>query len=234
MSEPYILTENLSKTFEAPAGIIEAVKKVDLEVEPGEFISVTGPTGSGKTTLLNLIAGLTTPSEGRIFIDGRYLGSLNHRELSRFRGEKIGFIFQFASLIPSLTVLENVALPGLLVKNESKEAILKRAGELLSLVGMAAKEKSLPAELSGGEQRRAAIVRALINQPQLILADEPTGDLDEETEVKVIDLLHQLNREKRATFVLVTHNSALAARGDRLFEMSKGVLTARKTARKKK
>ncbi len=222
-----VWAENLSKVYETPFGKIEAVKKVNLEVKKGEFVSIIGPTGSGKTTLLNLIGGLTVPTEGLIFIDGCYLGGLGDEEISRFRGEKIGFIFQFASLIPSLTVLENVCLPSFLLRKRSKEAILTRAKMLIERVGLSGNEASLPFCLSGGEQRLAAIARSLINQPELILADEPTGDLDEETEVKVIDLLHQLNYEEKITFILVTHNLKLAARGNHLFEMREGKLTER-------
>lgn len=224
MSKPHILTKELTKVFETADGVVEAVKKVDLEVGWGEFVSIIGPTGSGKTTLLNLIGGLTTPSEGLVFIGELHLGSLSDQALSRLRGEKVGFIYQFPSLIPSLTVQENAALPALLLGKEPRKAAIKRAEEILALVGMEAKKDSYPSQLSGGEQRKAAIARAFINEPELILADEPTGDLDEGTEHEMIELFHRLNREERITFILVTHNTQLAVRGDRLLRMRGGVL----------
>lgn len=224
MSETYILTENLSKTFETAAGKIEAVREVNLEIRRGEFVSIVGPTGSGKSTLLNLIGAMTRPSEGMVFMDDCYLGGLADRELSSFRGRKIGFIFQFASLIPSLTVVENVSLPAWIIGMKSKETTAVKAQELLDLVGLSDKTRSFSAELSGGEQRRVAIARAFINDPGLILADEPTADLDEQTEVEIFDLLHQYNREKKITFVLVTHNSVLAGKGDHLYFMKNGNL----------
>jgi ABC-type lipoprotein export system ATPase subunit len=221
-ADTHIVMENLSKIFETAAGEITAVKNINLRVRKGDFVTITGPNGSGKTTLLNLIGGMTEPSDGLILIEGLCLEELTDGQLSRFRGEKIGFIFQFASLIPSLTVLENVCLPAFLTNKEPKKTVIKRATAYIEQLGLANKIESRPAQLSGGQQRRAAIARALINEPGIILADEPTGDIDEETGTEIIEMLHRINRERDVTVFLATHNSKIASTGGLRLKMKDG------------
>ncbi|RME63181.1 MAG: ABC transporter ATP-binding protein [Nitrospirae bacterium] len=203
---------------------IKAVDNVSFEVKKGEFVSIVGHSGSGKTTLMSLLGGLTRPDSGEVIIDGQNIWQMDDDHLSEFRNEKMSFIYQFSSLISTLNVLENVLLPTAFSKNKDPEAV-ERAVELLNMVGLGDRLKSMPSELSGGQQRRAAIVRAFIKNPLVVLADEPTGDLDEETEREVMELFKKINRERGITFVMVTHNTELARQADRQFRMSNGVLS---------
>ncbi len=221
-----IKTEHLCKSYKIGDQVIEAVKGVDLEIERGKFVSIVGHSGSGKTTLLSLIGGLTKPTHGKVYIDGVDIWKLSDEELSELRNKKIGFMFQFSSLIPTLNALENVMLPVAFGKGTNGD-VERRAKELLELVGLGRRMYNTPSQLSGGEQRRVAIARALMNDPDIILADEPTGDLDRETEEEVMELFLKINRDFGKTFVMVTHNPALAKRTDVTFTMENGSIIAR-------
>lgn len=203
---------------------IEAVRGVSLKVEAGEFVSIVGHSGSGKSTLLSMIGGLARPTRGAVMIDGIDLWSRDDDFRSEVRNQKIGFVFQFASLIPTLTSAENVVLPHLFNGTGVTREALDDALRLLGLLGLAEKADSYPNELSGGQQRRVAIARALMNRPRIILADEPTGDLDEETEAEVMDLLRGASREYDAAFLLVTHNRSIAQSADRTLHLKHGSL----------
>ncbi len=218
-----IEVKNLVKTYKLDGDVIEAVNNVDLGIEKGDFISIVGHSGSGKTTLLNLIGGLTKPDSGSVLIDNTDIWSMSDDKLSELRNEKMNFIFQFSSLIPTLNVIENVILPTTFSRTK-QEAIHDYANELLEMVELKDKMKAYPSQLSGGQQRRAAIARAFINRPEIVLADEPTGDLDEETEVEIMDLFKKMNDDKGITFILVTHSSDIAKQCKKHFRMSKGVL----------
>jgi putative ABC transport system ATP-binding protein/lipoprotein-releasing system ATP-binding protein len=211
----------VSKHYQLGSVTVKAVERATLEVSAGDFLTITGRSGSGKTTLLSLIGGLTNPTSGQVKVFGQALDDLADAAISTLRAERIGFAFQFASLIPTLTALDNVRLPGLFA---SRPVNLGKAAELLSWVGLADKRASYPAELSGGQQARVALARALANHPDLLLADEPTGNLDVETEWEVLSLLRELNRERGTTVVLVTHNPELARYGNRHLIMQRGEL----------
>jgi ABC-type lipoprotein export system ATPase subunit len=221
-----IKTEHLCKSYRIGDQVIEAVKGVGLEIERGRFVSIVGHSGSGKTTLLSLIGGLTRPTHGKVYIDGVDIWELSDEELSELRNRKIGFMFQFSSLIPTLNALENVMLPVAFGRSSNGD-VEKRAKELLELVGLKHRMYSTPSQLSGGEQRRVAITRALMNDPDIILADEPTGDLDRENEEEIMDLFLKINRDFGKTFVMVTHNPELAKRTDVTFTMENGSIIAR-------
>jgi len=223
-----IEAKGLTKRYFIGSEEIRAVDNVSLSIKKGEFVSIVGHSGSGKTTLLSLLGGLTRPDTGSINIDGIDILSLNDNELSEYRNEKVSFIYQFSSLIPTLTALENVILPTIFSKKKiggegnSSRNLIDKAKELLSLVGLKDKFNAYPSQLSGGQQRRVAIARAFINDPELVLADEPTGDLDEDTEKEVMDLFERFNREMGITFILVTHNRELAKGAKRRFQMISG------------
>ncbi len=214
---------NLSKQYLVNDKPVIALDKVDLTVDKGDFVVILGHSGSGKTTLLSLIGGLTTPDTGEVSVEGVENWHQSDEALSTMRNQKIGFIFQFASLIPTLTVLENILLPlsfGNKVTADRTDALA-----ILETVGLADKATAFPAQLSGGQQRRVAIARAFINRPDVILADEPTGDLDEATEREILQIFRKYN-EQGTTFVVVTHNNELAATqvNPRVFTMRQGVL----------
>lgn len=217
--------KKLTKTYMADGRKIAAVSAADLSVERGDFLVILGHSGSGKTTLLSLIGGLTNPDAGQVFIDGVENWQQSDRALSVMRNSKIGFIFQFASLIPTLTVMENILLP--LSFGQNPAGSRRLAETLLAQVGLSDKAGAFPSQLSGGQQRRIAIARAFINAPDIILADEPTGDLDEETERDILKLFRMYNEEKGTTFVVVTHNSdlALTQKKARILTMRQGVLS---------
>lgn len=216
---------NVSKTYKDGDQIINAVKDLSLRVEQGDFACIVGHSGSGKTTLLSLIGGLTKPGSGRVVIGGTDIWSLSDNALSDFRNKNVNFIFQFASLVPTLSVLDNVLLPSAF--GTCCEGLDAFAKSLLDMVGLGDKVNSYPSRLSGGQQRRVAIARAFINSPKVVLADEPTGDLDEETEADILDIFRAQN-EKGTTFVIVTHNQALAATAKSQYVMTHGVLTEKK------
>lgn len=213
--------EKVSKHYRYGETSVKALDGVCLTVWPGDFLVITGRSGAGKSTLLSLMGGLTKPTAGSIRWRGRALSGLGDRDLSALRAEEIGFIFQFPSLIPTLTAFENVVLPTLF--NADTPPPIAHGAELLRRVGLEDKLSNYPSQLSGGQQRRVAVARAFMNRPVLLLADEPTGDLDVDTEQEIMALLHDLNREG-LTIVLVTHNPALAQYGCRALRMDQGRL----------
>jgi putative ABC transport system ATP-binding protein len=215
MMAPLVQVDQLEKRF----GEVRALDRVSFDVEAGEWIAIMGPSGSGKTTLINILGGLDHPSAGRVVVDGLEIGSLGERELTRYRADKIGFVFQQFHLIPYLTALENVMLAQYFHSITDE----KDAAEALCRVGLSDRLSHVPAELSGGEQQRVAIARALINQPKLILADEPTGNLDEVNEAVVLKLLHELH-DAGHTILVVTHSQAIGNLADRRVELEHGRL----------
>jgi len=212
---PVVQVEQLEKRF----GEVRALDRVSFNVEAGEWIAIMGPSGSGKTTLINILGGLDHPSAGRVVVDGLEIGNLGERELTRYRADKIGFVFQQFHLVPYLTALENVMLAQYFHSITDE----KEAAEALRRVGLGDRLEHVPAELSGGEQQRVAIARALINQPKVILADEPTGNLDEANENVVLKLLHELH-EAGHTILVVTHSQAIGNLADRRVELEHGRL----------
>jgi predicted ABC-type transport system involved in lysophospholipase L1 biosynthesis ATPase subunit len=205
----------------------EVLRGVDLTVEFGESIAVVGPSGSGKSTLLNLIGGLDRPSAGQVLLEGQDLTALSPDALAGLRSEKIGFVFQSHHLLPQCTALENVLVPTLVQATRSRDLAAARGRELLSRVGLGQRERHVPAQLSGGERQRVALVRALINQPALLLADEPTGSLDSASSDQMATLLAELNREQGVTLITVTHSSSLAERMGRVLALADGRLSER-------
>ncbi len=220
----FIELTNVTKTFNAGDEDYPAVRGVSLGIESGEFVAVMGPSGSGKSTLLSLIGGLSHPTAGAVSVDGIDLGSLGPNRLSDFRREYLGFVFQSFYLVPYLTAVENVMLP-LTVQPGLNGTAKNAALDALRKVGLGAKAQRLPSQLSGGEQERVAIARAIVNRPPVILADEPTGNLDTRTGDHVLDLLQDLHREGR-TIVMVTHNAENARRAGRTIEIRDGQVAA--------
>lgn len=214
---------DVSKVYNIGDLNIRAVDKVSLRLEKGEFLSIVGHSGSGKTTLLSIIGGIIRPTSGKVLHEGSDLGSLDSDRLSEYRNEKIGFMFQFASLLPMLTARENVLLPRIF-STDGRTKKGKSAQEYLHIVGLGDKTDAYPSQLSGGQQRRVAIARALMNNPEVILADEPTGDLDEETETEIMALFKRLNKEEKVTFIFITHNLDLAKQAQRQIRMTHGVI----------
>jgi ABC-type lipoprotein export system ATPase subunit len=204
----------------------EAVRNASVEVQAGEFVSIVGRSGSGKSTLLAMLGALTPPTTGKILLDGTDIWALAETERAAFRSRQIGFVFQFPSLLSNLTVVDNVAVPALLGRTMKAEAAYARAYDLLARVGLGERANADPGTMSGGEQRRAVIARALINSPRLLLADEPTSDLDEDSEADIMELLEALRRREGFAFVLVTHNLELAGHAQRTYEMRQGILAS--------
>ena len=218
--------QSLTKRYGTAPGY-EAVRDASLDVRAGEFVSIVGRSGSGKSTLMAMLGALTPPTQGKVLVDGTEVWALSETELAAFRSRHVGFIFQFPSLLSNLTAVDNVAVPALLGRTMHGEDAYARAYDLLGRVGLADRAEAYPGSMSGGEQRRIAIARALINSPPLLLADEPTSDLDEDTETDILDLLGELQRTEAFGFVLVTHNLELASRAQRAYEMRQGVLAQR-------
>lgn len=214
---------NIIKNYTIDSQTLKAVDGVSFSIKKGEVVSIIGHSGSGKTTLLSLIGGLTRPDSGEVLIDDTNIWSMGDNSLSEFRNRKMSFIYQFASLIPTLTCLENVMLPTAFGHYGADTE--EYAMELLGLVGLRDKTNSYPAHLSGGQQRRVAIARAFINRPEIVLADEPTGDLDEASEEEIIRLFARMNSEQQVTFIIVTHNKDIASKTQRQLTMSNGVVT---------
>jgi ABC-type lipoprotein export system ATPase subunit len=217
--------QSLTKRYGSAPGY-EAVRGASLELRAGEFVSIVGRSGSGKSTLLAMLGALTPPTEGTLSLDGTDIWALSENELATFRCHHIGFVFQFPSLLSNLTAVDNISVPALLGRTMDSAQAYARAYMLLARVGLADRADAYPGNMSGGEQRRVAIARALINSPRLLLADEPTSDLDEDTEADIIDLLEQLQQSDSFGLVLVTHNSDLAKRAQRAYEMRQGILEA--------
>jgi ABC-type lipoprotein export system ATPase subunit len=215
-----IALRGISKQFEGKRKVT-ALSNVDLHIERGSMVSIVGPSGSGKSTLLNLIGGLDRPSSGEIDLDGASLGKLNDDELTRVRRDKIGFIFQFFNLLPTLSCLENVSLP-LHLRSWPRAKIAARANELLDLVQLTSRKDHLPDELSGGERQRVAIARALSVYPPILLADEPTGNLDSVTGVEILGLIHDLHERLGSTVLVVTHDQAVAESCERTIHIRDG------------
>jgi len=217
---------NITKSYSLPGQAGEQVlRKIDLKIEKGDSVAILGPSGSGKSTLLNIIGSLDSPSSGTVKFNGRDLAELDDKELSDMRNSQIGFIFQLHYLLPQCTVLENVLIPTLAKKRtQEAEQARQRAMELLQVVGLQGKIDHKPGELSGGERQRAAVARALINEPGLLLADEPTGSLDRENSENIAELLVRLNRDYGVTLIVVTHSEHLAGRMARTMKLSDGLL----------
>ena len=222
-SNGFVSLVNLSKSYQEGEQLRPVLKDASLDLQRGEFLAILGKSGSGKSTLLNLISGIDQFDSGEIYINGQSLTALDERQRTFFRRQQIGFIFQFYNLIPTLSVLENVSLPLELLGTDLDEA-QERASRMLAAVGLEDRLKTYPDRLSGGEQQRVAISRALIHDPLIVLADEPTGNLDEETGKQVLDLLEQLTRQSGNTLIMVTHSRENAALADRIVELREAVV----------
>jgi putative ABC transport system ATP-binding protein len=231
MKDVIITMNNVGKKYNMGENEYWALKGINLRVNKGDFIAIVGKSGSGKSTLLNLLGGIDKSTEGGIFINGREVNNLRENQLSRLRGESIGFVFQFFQLIPSLTVLENVIMPMDFYRKIPRSQRKERAEMLLAKVGILNQAGKFPATLSGGEQQRVAIARALANNPQIILADEPTGNLDSRTAEDVFNLLESLTSEGK-NVIMVTHNDELAARCGRIIRIRDGMIIEDSVANK--
>jgi ABC-type lipoprotein export system ATPase subunit len=221
--ETLIETRDLTKTYAAGEATVRALRGVDLRIPRGEMVAVMGPSGCGKTTLLNCLSGLDEFDGGRVLIGGKSISDMSDRKRTRFRAERMGFIFQTYNLIPVLSGVENVELPLLVAGAKLKEA-RRRATSALETVGIPEQANKRPNEMSGGQQQRVTVARSLVNHPAIVWADEPTGALDSETSREIVDLLVNLNRELGQTFVLVTHDTSVARRAHRLVRMRDGVI----------
>jgi ABC-type lipoprotein export system ATPase subunit len=217
---------NVGKTYPTERGEIDAVKDINLEVPRGQFAAIVGRSGSGKSSLMAMIGGLSRPTRGAVRVEDTDIWALPDDRLAQFRNREIGFVFQFASLLPTLRIIDNVALPALLGRRRETKAAYRTAAELLGQLGLSEYIDAYPSEISSGEQRRAVIARALINAPSLLLADEPTSDLDEPTEIEIMDQLRELNRDRGMTLIMVTHNLRLAEQSDRVLHIANGSLVS--------
>jgi len=223
--QPVLLAEDVRKDLQLGEVVVNALRGVSLKVQRGEFLGIVGPSGSGKSTLLGLIGGLDTPSSGKVYIDGTDITALSERALTRVRNEKIGFIFQFFNLIPTLTALENVSLPmQFAVRRQANPT--KRAKELLGMLGLGDRMGHRPTQLSGGQQQRVAIARALANNPPLLLCVEPTGSLDSDSSATVMAALRDVQQKMQTTVIIVTHNLDIASQVDRLITLVDGHIAA--------
>ena len=217
------VVENLTKVYRRGSVEIRPLDGVSVNVEEGEFLCLMGPSGSGKTTLLNILAGIDLPTSGRVEVAGADLTRLSDAELSRWRTRTVGYVFQIYNLVPVLTAIENVELPLLLFKM-SRRNRRRHAEAAMKAVGILDRAKHYPRQLSGGQEQRVAIARAIVTDPRLIVADEPTGDLDATSETEIMDLLRALNEQFHKTFIMVTHDPSAAAYADRVLYLNKGVL----------
>jgi len=214
----FLEARGLSKVYRNAEVPVQVFDRLDLDVERGEMLAIVGPSGIGKSTLLHLLGGLDRPDAGAIRIDGRDMTTLSNDEMARFRNRNVGFVFQFHHLLPEFTAEENVAMPGW-IGGMAKSEALRKSAALLAELGLEPRARHYPNQLSGGEQQRVAIARALLVDPMLFLADEPTGNLDQETSERVFDLMRDCHRKRGLSSVIVTHNPELAARCDRMYEM---------------
>jgi putative ABC transport system ATP-binding protein len=224
MPEPLIQVENLHKIYRLGDVEVHALRGVSLTVEPGEFVSITGASGSGKSTFMNIVGCLDRPSRGRYFFEGRDVSTLSRDDLAAVRNRRVGFIFQNFNLLPRTSALENVELP-LLYNAASSRERRRRARELLVAVGLEGRERHHPSQLSGGQQQRVAIARAMVNRPSLILADEPTGNLDSRTSLEIMDIFQRLSEEQGVTILLVTHEADIASFTRRVIRFRDGRVT---------
>jgi putative ABC transport system ATP-binding protein len=216
-----IVAENVHKRYQMGMVTVEALRGVNLWIKKGEMVAIMGPSGCGKTTLLNCLAGLDDVTEGKIWINGMLLNTMNDNQKSEFRANNMGFVFQFYNLLPVLTALENVEMP-LRIIGVEPEVARARATNLLKTVGLADRAEHKPSELSGGQRQRVTIARALASEPLIVWADEPTGDLDSDTSSEILDLMVNLNKTNNQTFVLVTHDQLVASRTNRIIRMHNG------------
>ena len=216
MKNTIVKFENVEKTYGEGEGLQIAVDKVSFEINEGEFVVILGQSGAGKSTVLNMLGGMDTPTAGKVFVDGAEISAMNDRQLGTYRAEKVGFIFQFYNLIPSLTAYENIALTKRIVKNAADPK------ELLEKVGLLKCSDKFPSQMSGGEQQRVSIARALAKNPRIILGDEPTGALDSETGIIVLELIQNMCRNEGKTVILVTHNADIAQCADKVIRMKNG------------
>jgi len=221
-----IQLKNITKSFDLNKNKVEVLKGINLQIADDEFIALMGPSGSGKSTLLGIFAGIDSPTSGEIYIYGQDISKKKEDELARFRNENVGIVFQAYNLIPSLNAIQNVKAPLYAGKNKltSKE-IDERAKKLLDMVGLSHREIHKPGELSGGEQQRVAIARALINNPKILVADEPTGNLDAKTGEEIMDLILKINKDMHLTIIMATHNEEIAKLADRVVNISDGIIT---------
>jgi len=220
-----IITKDLEKTYNSDMVPVHAVRGIDLEINKGEFTAIVGPSGSGKSTFLNLISGLDTPSEGEVWLDGKKISEMSGKHLSDFRRDNIGFIFQAYNLIPVLTVEENIEYV-MLLQGVPKEERHRRVADILDDIGLSGYADRLPTKLSGGQQQRVAIARAMVAQPSIILADEPTANLDSTTGGALLDMMHELNKKFGMTFVFSTHDPIVMERADRLITIKDGMIAS--------
>jgi putative ABC transport system ATP-binding protein len=218
---PIIAADGVEKVYDGGAVQVRALAGVDLTVAPGEIVAIMGPSGCGKTTMLNCLSGLDTFDGGDVRIEGVSLSSMSDRDRTAYRGRRMGFVFQFYNLLPVLTAVENVELPLLVARVPARDA-RHRATDALAMVGLADRGGHLPDQLSGGERQRVTIARSLVNDPAIVWADEPTGDLDSEMAQEIVNLMRRLNRERGLTFVIVTHDIAVGRRADRIVRMLDG------------
>lgn len=224
MNNGYIVqVKGIHKTYDTGKVKVHALRGVDLSIEEGEMVAVMGPSGCGKTTLLNCLSGIDSIDEGEIFVKGNHIPKMSDKERTKFRAEEMGFVFQAFNLLPVLSVVENVELP-LLVSGVKQSKARQQAEEILELVNLADQRNKRPAELSGGQQQRVAVARALVNHPAIVWGDEPTGNLDSETSMEIMEVLRQLNKQKRQTFVLVTHSIEVGEFTDRIIRMRDGIV----------
>lgn len=218
-----IKVTGVHKTYDTGKIKVHALRGVDLDVAEGEMVAVMGPSGCGKTTLLNCLSGIDSIDEGEIFVKGNHIPKMSDKERTRFRAEEMGFVFQAFNLLPVLSVVENVELP-LLVSGVKQSTARKKAEEILEMVNLADQRSKRPAELSGGQQQRVAVARSLVNEPAIVWGDEPTGNLDSETAMGIMEILRRLNKEKGQTFVLVTHAAEVGDLTDRIIRMRDGII----------
>ncbi len=227
MAKEMVRAENLTKNYRLGESIVHALSGVSLRIDAGEFLSIMGPSGSGKTTLLNLLGALDLPTSGKVYFDGVDLTQVPERKLYEVRRKKVGFVFQHFYLIPTLTTIENVLVPVIPIRNNAR--FKDRARELLSLVGLKERMNHKPNQLSGGEQQRVAICRALINNPKVLFCDEITGELDTATGEKIVGLLKEINQREGVTVVFVTHDPTVSSKSNRIITLKDGKITSDKS-----